>query len=135
MVNSGLKERDEALREEVTMVASELAENVVKYGEPVEQSAAGSLQLVIGDETVRVISTNGVRSAERARGLAEALERITSSKDPRSLYLARMQELMANPTQTESKLGLLRIAYEGEFTLSHTYENSVLTITAERSLR
>lgn len=133
MVNSGLAEQDETMREEITMVASELAENVVKYGEPVEQAGAGSLQLIIGDHSVRIVSTNGVRSPERALHLANALERIRKT-DPRVLYLERMQELMANPTQTESGLGLLRIAFEGQFTLDHVYENSVLTITAQRSL-
>lgn len=115
------------------MVASELAENVVKYGEPVENAPAGSLQLIIADESVRVISTNGVRSPERAQHLAVALERIREA-DPQQLYLERMQELMANPTQKESQLGLLRIAFEGQFKLSHVYEGSVLTITAERHL-
>src|SRR5262245_45612889 len=134
MVNNGLEGRDEGFREEVTMVASELAENVVKYGEPVENAAAGSLQLVITDSSVIVTSTNGVRAGDRVRYLAEALERIRSSPDPRTLYLERMQELMANPSQTESRLGLLRIAFEGEFSLHHTYENNVLTITAERAL-
>lgn len=133
MVNSGLMDRDETLREEITMVASELAENVVKYGEPVESAASGSLQLIIADNTVRVISTNGVRSPERAQHLARSLERIRNA-DPRALYLERMQELMANPTQAESQLGLLRIAFEGQFTLTHVYEASVLTITAERNL-
>ena len=82
---------------------------------------------------MRVISTNGVRSPDRAEHLARSLERIRSA-DPRVLYLERMKELMANPTQTESQLGLLRIAFEGQFTLSHVYQDSVLTITAERSL-
>jgi hypothetical protein len=45
-----------------------------------------------------------------------------------------MKELMANPAQTDSRLGLLRIAYEGQFRLDHTYEKSLLTITAERNL-
>lgn len=131
MVESGLADRDADLREEVVMVASELAENVVKYGEPVEEAQSGSLQLVIENDFVRVISTNGVRSAERASHLAKALQSIRE-RDPRALYLERMQELMANPGQAESQLGLLRIAFEGQFKLTHAYEASVLTITAER---
>jgi hypothetical protein len=133
MVSSGLANHDEHLREEVAMVASELAENVVKYGEPVENAAAGSLQLVITENAVRVVSTNGVRSPERTRRLSETLKHIRE-QDPRTLYLARMKELMANPGQSESRLGLLRIAFEGQFRLTHSYAGDVLTITAERPL-
>jgi hypothetical protein len=134
MVNSGLRDRDEFLREEITMVASELAENVVKYGEPVESLAAGSLQLLMTEDLVRIISTNGVSSPERARHLSDALDQIRAAPDPQVLYLERMKELVANPMQTGSGLGLLRIAYEGEFQLNHRYEDQVLTITAERKL-
>lgn len=134
MVNSGLKGHEETLREDITMVASELAENVVKYGEPVDNAAAGSLKLIITPEAVRVVSSNGVRSPERVQHLSEALERIRNAENPQVLYLKRMKELMTNPAQTESRLGLLRIAYEGDFMLSHEYENNVLTITAERKL-
>ena len=47
------------------------------------------------------------------------------------LYVARLQELMNNPTQS-TRLGLYRIGHEGKFDLDYSYGEQILELTARR---
>lgn len=135
IVKQKLAEYDEELRESAVMVASELAENVVKHGEPLENShQSGVIQLTTRGDTLQISSTNGVRDEGRVRRLGQQLERLAAAEDPVELYLERLRELLANPDQMETQAGIYRIVCEGKFSLSHTYRDGVLTITAERAL-
>jgi hypothetical protein len=60
------------------------------------------------------------------------IDEIRNSDDPAELYTRRLQELMDNTVKGKTQLGLYRIAYEGEFSLSYRIDNSRLTIIAER---
>jgi hypothetical protein len=133
-VATQLADRDEDLRDASVMVASELAENVVKYGEPRPGTDSGQIQLNIDDQFVRVLSVNGVQAQQRVERLAVIFERLRTAPDPLQLYMQRLQELLANPNQVETQTGFLRIVCEGQFALSHDYAGGVLTITAERKL-
>jgi anti-sigma regulatory factor (Ser/Thr protein kinase) len=134
IVKQKLAEYDEELRESAVMVASELAENVVKHGEPLEHSQAGIIQLTTQGDMLQISSTNGARDASRVLRLGQQLERLAAAEDPVELYLERLRELLANPDQMETQAGIYRIVCEGKFSLSHTYRDGVLTITAQRAL-
>jgi hypothetical protein len=134
IVKQKLAEYDEELRESAVMVASELAENVVKHGEPLEHSQAGIIQLTTQGNMLQISSTNGARDASRVLRLGHQLERLAGAEDPVELYLERLRELLANPDQMETQAGIYRIVCEGKFSLSHTYRDGVLTITAQRPL-
>lgn len=133
-VAAQLADHDEDLREASVMVASELAENVVKYGEPRPGTDSGQIQLSVDDRCVRILSVNGVQAQQRVERLGEIFERLRATPDPLQLYMQRLQELLANPNQVETQTGFLRIVCEGQFALSHDYVGGVLTIAAERKL-
>jgi len=114
------------------MVAAELAENVVKYGESSSEDGYGHVELDVTADSVIIRSRNGVR-AERAAVVAGIIDRIASADDPLELYADRMRAILEDPQET-SQLGLYRIASEGEFALTYQYEDSILVITATRSL-
>lgn len=134
IVKQKLAEYDEELRESAVMVASELAENVVKHGEPLENAQSGVIQLSTEGDMLKITSSNGVRDASRIHRLGQQLQRLAAAEDPVELYLERLRELLANPDQMETQAGIYRIVCEGKFTLSHTYREGVLTICAERKL-
>ena len=116
------------------MVASELAENVVKHGEPLANLETGLIQLRVEDGVVQISSTNGVRDPARAGRLATLLRRLADAADPLELYLDRLRELVTSPDQRETQAGLYRIVCEGGFSLSQSYVDGVLTMRAERPL-
>jgi hypothetical protein len=134
IVKRELVEYDEELREAAVMVASELAENAVKHGEPTGQSQSGNIRLEVEGDRLRISSTNGARNEESVRCLGQQLERIAAAEDPMDLYLERLQELLSHPDQIGTRVGIYRIACEGKFKLSHSYQQGVLTIIAERAL-
>ena len=125
-----LTDRSVVFRDAVVMTASELAENVVKYGEPLENNE-GFLGIAIGADLVRIQSKNGLSSPERAEALGQHIARIAAA-DPEALYVQRLQQMIEDPSNS-SGLGLLRIAFEGQFRLSFNYESGVAIITAERA--
>jgi hypothetical protein len=134
VVKKELADYDDELRESAIMAASELAENVVKHGEPLEDCKSGVIQLLVEQGKLSIRSTNGVRDSERAHKLGALLERLAAAPDPVELYLERLRELLANPEQMSTQAGIYRIVCEGKFSLSQTYRDGTLTITAERPL-
>jgi hypothetical protein len=127
-----LREAAPDLREAAVMVASELAENVIKYGEPLVDEQCGYVTVLAGPEGVVIRTMNGVSSAARALEVKQRIETIAGAEDVEALFRARLQEMLESPADQRSSLGLLRIAYEGNFRLSCSYEAPVLTIVAQR---
>jgi len=65
-VREELREASLELRESAVMVASELAENVVKYAEPVPQLDCGYLSISVDPKRIVLRTVNGVLDRERA---------------------------------------------------------------------
>lgn len=133
-VREALLSHTEELCDAAVMVASELAENVIKYGEPVTGEDCGFVTISVEQDRVVICTKNGVVSSERGGDVVHQVERIAAAEDVETLYAARMQEMLDNPADLGSCLGLLRIAYEGNFTLTAVYEAPRLTICATRIL-
>jgi hypothetical protein len=127
---------DLACREAIVLAASELAENVVKYGVQHQDPRAGAMSVSVHGNVARIRATNAVASADDARSVIEIVARIASaSSGATELYRARLQELFANPAAQRAQLGLLRLAFEGGFRLSASFEAPLLEIVAERPCR
>jgi hypothetical protein len=122
------------IREAAVLVASELAENVVKYGEPIETDESGEVNISLSPTRLMIASKSGLADVTRAQSVVERIGQI-STANARDLYTARLRALFdgAGPSGS-SELGLLRIVFEAEFRLSASHDGRVLTITAERDL-
>lgn len=114
------------------MTASELVENAIKYGDFTDGSTI-HFDLYQEDGIIvkvanRTLNTRHIDTVRRN------IEKISHASDLKELYVKRLQELMDGTQYGESMLGLYRIAYEGAFNLSWTYENGVLTVIAKRPI-
>jgi len=133
-VGDALSGYDSSLRAAATMVTSELIENAVKYGE--EVPAASHILLSMSMEGGRLVISvsNGCADGPGVRQLEGRIREIAEAEDKAALYMARLEQLLAEPTES-GKLGLYRIAFEGEFDLQFSYVDNVVRITATRSFQ
>ena len=122
------------LRAAAVMTASELAENAIKYGEAIESAPDIQFSLCADDGEICIECTNGCTNAAGVTELTERVREIASSADPSALYIERLEQLMANPTDS-GKLGLYRVALEGGFGLECTYVNDVVRVKARRKIQ
>jgi hypothetical protein len=81
---------------------------------------------------IRVQTKSGLSDVARAAALLAHIEKIANG-DPMALYIQRLQEMAENPLDGATGLGLYRIAFEGGFSVSASYEQPTMTIVAERS--
>ncbi|MBN2196934.1 MAG: hypothetical protein JW751_29285 [Polyangiaceae bacterium] len=123
-----------ALRNAASMVASELLENAIKYGEGVPDAPTIEFSFTLEAGQILIVVRNGATLESNVRRLQEHIEALNRAEDRSSLYLLRLEELLEQPAQN-SGLGVYRIGYEGEFDLECTYVDRVVTVTASRSIR
>jgi hypothetical protein len=131
-VGEALKDAEPSLRAAAIMVTSELVENAVKYGEGVPAAPQISVSLEMGTSAIVIKVMNGSADPSAVDVLARRVDEIMSAPDKSALYMARLEELLAEPTET-GRLGLYRIAFEGEFDIDFRYANQVVTMTATRN--
>jgi hypothetical protein len=107
---------DQKLCQTLAMVASELIENAVKYG---DWSRSGFASVVIspratpGGDVIDVEVTNSIAGEGAYRDVLETLAWIASFPSPRDAYTARIRQLSEDVDPEQSRLGLVRVAYEG----------------------
>jgi hypothetical protein len=118
----------------VRMTAGELAENVIKYGEPVD-GVTGHISISRTNDAVEIRTVNRMSDSTETADLFERLRRIGEADDLRAQFVDRMTQIIDEPNQHSTALGLLRIAYEGLFKLSCSYANEMMTVVATRSIR
>jgi hypothetical protein len=124
---------DRPCREAIILAASELAENLVKYGVPSQDPRASTITVGVHGNVARIRATNAVSSPADARSVIDIVARISApSSNPKELYRERLQELFSTPGAPRAQLGLLRLAFEGGFRLSASFQMPILEITAER---
>jgi hypothetical protein len=131
-VGEALKNSDPSLRAAAMMVTSELVENAVKYGEEVAAAPHITVALTVRKNQLVISVTNGSADLSGIKELQRRIEEIVHAPDKSTLYMARLEELLAEPTET-GKLGLYRIAFEGQFDLHFEYIDQVVSITATRT--
>jgi len=130
-VGEALKDSDPNLCSAAMMVVSELMENAVKYGEGVPSAPNISLSLSMGANKLVISVRNGCGDAPAVKALEQRIREIAEAPDKSALYMERLEQLLADPLDT-GKLGLYRIAFEGEFDLQFDYADKVVTIIATR---
>jgi hypothetical protein len=104
----------------LAMVACELAENATKYGHFNGDKEIVRVALAIEHSAVTVTVSNPVtdREADSLSVLDHTIQWIRGFHDPFQAYLERLRDVSAQSLlSNESRLGLVRIAYEGQATL------------------
>jgi two-component sensor histidine kinase len=125
----------------LAMVTGELLENAIKYGDW-SGDDGGAFRLRVWGEGVR--GAPGARSAHvqvespvkpgdtHAAELLETLKWIAGFPSAREAYRAKLLEIAADPGDlSRSRLGLVRIAYEGSCTLRAEMDGLMLRVTAD----
>ncbi len=116
-------------REAVAMAVQELAENLAKYA---PLGAAGTIVLHVEGDVVTVRAINHACSRADGAQVEATIAEIAAAPSVRDLYRRRQQQLIESPSLLRTRLGLVRIAYEGGFRLSCVYSHPELEIAAER---
>lgn len=122
----------------VAMVACELTENATKYGAFKGEDARISVSIMVKPQEITVEVTNPISKSDRDNltRLDRMVQWIRGYQDPFEAYLQRLKELSTEGLEsTESRLGLVRIAYEGQAVLDfYVNERDVLAVSAIRRL-
>ncbi len=123
--------RDLATCEALAMVACELLENALKYGDWARAPAAPFTLRVTGtDREVEVVVANPVDPASAGvRQLLAELRRIEAAPSARDAFTERLRAV-ATTTGAMGGLGLARIAYEAGCALSAELADGVLRVRA-----
>lgn len=121
---------DKELIAATKMVATELVENAIKYGEgdriTFGLSTNGSIQISV---------TNQANNRNHIQKLVSTISEINNSTNLLELFQSRVMVLLnGGGKYGESQLGLYRVAYEGRFTLSQYYSDGRITVMASREV-
>ena len=123
----------------VAMVVCELTENATKYGvyrDTAQEQIGVRVSVGQGDVTVEVNNPVSPSAYENLTQLDKLVQWIRGYQDPFEAYLQRLKELSVEDLESPvSRLGLVRIAYEGQSVLDfYVNEENVLAISAIRRL-
>ncbi len=118
------------------MMACELSENAVKYGsfQGADPGVGIDVRLGPSDITIEVRNPIGKSDDENLARLDRTIQWIRGFQDPFEAYLQRLKEISwQSPETSESRLGLVRIAYEGQAILDfYVNEHDTLAVCAIR---
>jgi hypothetical protein len=132
-VTAALAEYSEELRSAAVMVASELVENAIKYGTSIPAMQWAQFRFKTTAEHIQIQVSNGLNDLRLLEAVQQIIEQTKTAGRSEQLYVARLQELMNNPTQS-TRLGLYRISHEGKFDLDYSYGEQILELTARRRI-
>jgi serine phosphatase RsbU (regulator of sigma subunit) len=133
-LNGELAAYSDRLRYATGMVASELLENAIKYGESLPTLTQISFAFFIRNGECRITVTNGSNSQENIGRLQAMIAEVNAAEDKSALYMRRMQELLENPSE-RTGLGIYRIGFEGGFDLACEACDGIVTVVATRSVQ
>jgi hypothetical protein len=115
----------------LSTIASELAENAIKYGDWNLPGATGSVTVWGGGGEAHVSVESPVRAeSPRLRTLLQLLDAYAAHPDPGDLYREKILEAAALPAG-ESGLGLPRLMYECGAALHAEVRGATLRVTAD----
>ena len=120
----------------IAMVTGELLENALKYGDWARGNRAVFRLRVTGhDGGIAVSVQNPLKDDSQAANLMKTIEWIGSFAKPEQAYRARMLQIAQEDGETTpSRLGLVRIAFEGNCRLDAAVQNDSVTVTATLAL-
>ena len=111
------------------MTALELTENALKYS---DRSHPVEISLDLSGKECVIRITNNCNNPDMIEALFKMLKKLKEG-DPFELYVDRLQQLKDHP-DGYSRMGMLRIVYEGEFKLDGEIDGDRVTLTARRDL-
>ncbi|HEU4615537.1 MAG TPA: hypothetical protein VFS15_25760 [Kofleriaceae bacterium] len=117
----------------IAMVTGELLENALKYGDWATADRAMFRLRVHGREgNIEVSVQNPLKPSDpNAASLMASLEWLSSFPKPEQAYRARMLQIAQEDAEASpSKLGLVRIAFEGNCRITARVDNGAVTVTA-----
>lgn len=118
----------------LSMVVHELLENAIKYGNFDKSDAAISLDVEIGKKDITVEVVNPIQSddAPHFKILDKTIQWIRGYQNPFEAYAEKLKEVSVRPLKdTESGLGLVRIAYEGQSILDfYMKDDNTISVSA-----
>jgi len=122
----------------IAMVTGELLENALKYGDWASGDRAMFRLRVNGkaNQIVEVSVQNPLKADENnAQTLLKSVEWINSFPKPEAAYRARMLQIAQNDEEeSPSRLGLVRIAFEGNCRLDARVADGQVIVTAALDL-
>ena len=117
----------------IAMVTGELLENALKYGDWTTGDRAMFRLRVHGREgNIEVSVQNPLKPNDpNAASLQASLEWLNGYAKPEQAYRARMLQIAQEDSDSApSKLGLVRIAFEGNCRISAAVDNGTVCVTA-----
>ena len=117
----------------IAMVTGELLENALKYGDWTSGDRAMFRLRVHGREgNIEVSVQNPLKANDpNAESLRSALDWLAGFQKPEQAYRARMLQIAQEDSDSApSKLGLVRIAFEGNCKITAVVDNGTVTVTA-----
>ena len=117
----------------IAMVTGELLENALRYGDWTSGDRAMFRLRVHGREgNIEVSVQNPLKANDpNAESLRTALEWLNGFQKPEQAYRARMLQIAQEDSDSApSKLGLVRIAFEGNCRITAKVDNGTVTVTA-----
>jgi hypothetical protein len=131
MVDGALAGQSDSVRQSAQLAASELMENVIKYGDDLPDGSPPVISVRLAEGVMTIASRNGVEDDQNVTKIREILQRLRGRSDTQSVYIEAIVHSMAASRQS-SCLGLLRIAAEAGFALDVSYAGGVLEISAQK---
>lgn len=117
----------------LSMIISELIENGIKYGnfKIVENRVVVIINIERNAVTIEVLNPVDASADEHLSKLDKTIQWIRGYQDPFEAYIERIKEVSKKPLKdTESGIGLVRIAYEGKALLDFFVgENNILNVS------
>jgi hypothetical protein len=117
----------------LSMIISELIENGIKYGnfKMVENRVGVIINIERNAVTIEVLNPVDASADEHLSKLDKTIQWIRGYQDPFEAYIERIKEVSKKPLKdTESGIGLVRIAYEGKALLDFFVgENNILNVS------
>ncbi len=130
--------KDRDFGQSIGIASSELVENAIKYGDwDNPDHSLFRFRLSLKDDVIVIQVSNPVSTMDSStKELLETVEWIKRFPSPAEAYMTRMREIADQPKSLKaSSLGLVRVAYEGNFKLDvQRDENSVIHITAKSKI-
>ncbi len=124
--------------EAVEIALCELIENAIKYGGCKSDKNHIDVAVHVNKGKISVNVSNYLVDKRLIRNVEKHIKKIKESTDPFELYVNRIHEISQKKNLKNIKvlkLGLIRIVYEGKFSIDYVLRNNTLTVVAERNYK
>ncbi len=115
------------------MAATELVENAIKYG---DNKTVIEFAITVDDHRILINVSNTIRTPQDYEDVKYYIDKIMASDNLHTLFADRLLKVAkSDDKQMRTRLGLIRIAYEGCFKMTYNLKDDFLTITAATDLK